>query len=408
MLGLSPAADIYGLLPAPLRPDAELGVLDISEYYGETSGGVRTYLTQKGRYVEARPSLRQVLVVPGGEDTITDSSGVRRYELHGPIIPTQAPYRLMVAGRKTARVVQHERPQIIEVGSAYLAPWLVVDVARRENVPVVWFYHGHLPRIVAPLLGDSPAPWRWVAAGAARYVRAIGRSVDRTIVASEFARADLEGFGVERVSRVPLGVDAETFHPGRRTRRAETRRARGLDDGPLALYTGRYTTEKDLHIAVEGWRRLRHRDATLLLLGAGPLRERLTRQAEGSQVRVLPFEHDREALADLYAAADLYLAPGPAETFGLSAHEAMASGTPVLSVDAGGVAEQVRRSGAGAVYPLRDPDGLAEVADGLLDGDLAALGARARAFIEEHHRWDTVFDHLFETYRDVVAGRQVA
>ena len=291
------------------------------------------------------------------------------------------------------------------MGSAYLAPWLVLDVARRENVPIVWFYHGHLPRIVAPLLADSPAPRRWVAAGAARYVRAISRSVDRTLVASDFARADLESFGVERVIRVPLGVDAETFHPDRRARRLETRRRRGLDDGPVALYTGRFTTEKDLHIAVEGWRRLRHRDATLLLIGAGPLRERLEQLAEGSRVHLLPFEHDLEALADLYAAADLYLAPGPAETFGLTAHEAMASGTPVLSVDAGGVAEQVRRSTAGALYPIRDPGALAAAADQLLDGDLAGAGARARAFIETHHRWDTVFDQLFRTYRDVLAGR---
>ena len=79
----------------------------------------------------------------------------------------------------------------------------------------------------------------------------------------------------------------------------------------------------------------------------------------------------------------------------------MASGTPVLSVDAGGVAEQVHRSGAGAVYPLRDPAALAEAADALLDGDIAAQGSRARAFIEAHHRWDVVFDRLFAIYREL-------
>jgi hypothetical protein len=42
------------VLPPVLRPDAELSVLDISEYFGETSGGVRTYLVHKARYVEAR------------------------------------------------------------------------------------------------------------------------------------------------------------------------------------------------------------------------------------------------------------------------------------------------------------------------------------------------------------------
>jgi len=115
----------------------------------------------------------------------------------------------------------------------------------------------------------------------------------------------------------------------------------------------------------------------------------------------VPFIHDRELLADLYAAADLYLAPGPAETFGLSAHEAMASGTPVLSVDVGAVAEQVRRSGAGVLYRLGDAASLAAGAGALLE---SAEGLRpgARRFIEAHHRWDAAFERIFDVYRDVL------
>lgn len=45
-----PAIDISRLmLPPPRRPQAPFGVLDISEYFAETSGGVRTYLMQKDR-----------------------------------------------------------------------------------------------------------------------------------------------------------------------------------------------------------------------------------------------------------------------------------------------------------------------------------------------------------------------
>ena len=380
-----------------------LTVLDISEYYGETSGGVRTYLTEKSRYVAARDGLAQILVVPGAVDGLRATGRVRHYSVRGPVIPGQAPYRLMLGAGRVARIVAEERPDVIELGSAYLVPWITAGAARRGSIPVTWFYHGHLPRIVAPQLHDAPRPGRWLAAAAARYVAAIARRVDVTLVASNFARADLERFGVERVRRVPLGVDADTFHPSRRERRQATRRHFGLDDGPLALYTGRFTTEKQLGVAIAGWRRLRHRDATLLLIGAGPLQARLASLAAGSHVRILPFEHDRERLADLYAAADLYLAPGPAETFGLSAHEAMASGTPVLSVDSGGVAEQVHRSGAGAVYPLHGATELAAAADALLDGDLRAHGARARAFIEAHHRWDTVFDRIFDVYRELAS-----
>ncbi|MGH7534203.1 MAG: hypothetical protein ACREMG_01315, partial [Gemmatimonadales bacterium] len=80
-------------LPRRLRPAAELSVLDISEFFGETTGGVRTYLLQKAGYVQRHRSLRQVLVVPGARDSIDEAQGVRCYRLHGPPIPTQKPYR---------------------------------------------------------------------------------------------------------------------------------------------------------------------------------------------------------------------------------------------------------------------------------------------------------------------------
>src|SRR5690606_16249535 len=120
-----------------------------------------------------------------------------------------------------------------------------------------------------------------------------------------------------------------------------------------------------LDAVVRAWRDVRTRDAVLVLAGAGPQDDAL-RAAAGARVRVVPFEADRERLADLYAAADLYLAPGPAETFGLSAHEAMAAGTPVLTVDAGAVADAVRRAGCGGTWPLGDGAAMATMVDQLL------------------------------------------
>ena len=383
---------------------AALSVLDISEYYGPTSGGVRTYLHEKSRYVSARPGLRQALVVPGAEDSLVESDGVRCYELRGPHIPFQKPYRLMLGRTSVARIMDAERPDIIEAGSSYFAPWLVRSAALRLGIPVVWFYHGHLPRIVAPLL-DRDSLGRWALSSAAvRYVQLLARQMNVVLVASDFAQADLERFGITNTRRVPLGVDADLFNPGRRERAVETRKRWQLGPGPVVLYTGRLTLEKQLMTAVMAWRKVRTPDATLVLVGAGP-QARALRAAAGAGVRFIPFVSSREQMADLYAAADLYLAPGPAETFGLSAHEAMASGTPVLSVDEGAVAEQVRRSGAGSLYPLGDQAALASRVDSLLAADTSATAMRAREFIETHHRWDVVFDQIFGIYRTLLPSR---
>lgn len=377
-----------------------LTVLDITEYFGETSGGVRTYLREKSAYVEGREDLRQVVVVPGAHDTVADTGRIRRYDIGVPYIPGQRPYRAMLAPGRVRAILERERPDIIEIGSSHAVPWLVRAPAKRLAIPAVWFYHGHIPRVIAPKLDADVPHRRWAACAAGRYVRAISRTVARTLVASDVVRTDLERFGVERAVRVPLGVDTNTYHPSRRARIAETRQRFGVGSGPLAVYAGRLTTEKDLPTAILGWTRLAAAGATLLIVGAGPQAGRLKSLA-GAGVRIVPFIHDRELLADLYAAADLYLAPGPAETFGLAAHEAMASGTPVLSVDVGAVAEQVRRSGVGALYRLGDPDSLAESARRLLESP-ATIRDAARRFVETHHRWDIAFEAIFAIYRDVL------
>jgi len=359
---------------------------------------------EKARYVQRNPSLRQILVVPGPQDAILEGSGVRCYRLHGPHIPTQKPYRFMLATESTSRIVAHERPHLIEVGSAWCAPWLVRLARRRFDVPTLWFYHSNFPRIIAPR--PKSAGWlrRGASAAAWRYVRRLGRLVHTTIAPSETVVKQLREAGLENVVCVPLGVDLDRFDPRRRSYATETRCRFGLPGGRLAMYVGRIAREKDLDVLLAAWPRVERRTGTrLVIVGDGPARRALGAAPGGDRVIWVPYQRDRDQLADLYAAVDLYVAPGPAETFGLASLEALATGNPVLSVDQGGVAETVTRSGAGMVYSSGDPVHLAEVAERLLAADLAELGTRARRYAESHHSWESVFDRLFAVYRDVLA-----
>ena len=392
--------DIAGsVLPPVLRPDATMSVLDISEYVGERTGGVRTYLAEKARFVSERAALRQVVLIPGDEDAIVDGEGVRCYRLRGPAVPFHPAYRFMLATRSTSRIVAHERPHVIEVGSAYFAPWLIFRARRHYRAPLVWFYHANLHRLVAPRGAADALPRRVMASGVVRYTRRIASSVDSTIVASDFARRDLEAIGVENLVHIPLGVDLETFHPLRRVHAEATRREHQLPPGPLAFYVGRLAREKHTDRLAAAWPEVYKRTgATLVLVGDGPLRHRLAGDAAARGIVFLGYTRDRAVIADLLAAADLYVSPGPHETFGLAALEAMASGIPVLSVNAGGVAEQVERNGAGALYDEADPASFLAGAERLLGSDGAAAGARGRLHAESHHSWDAVFTRIFEVY----------
>jgi alpha-1,6-mannosyltransferase len=389
-------------LPSPIAAPGTLTVLDITKFFSETSGGIRTYLLAKAAYVQQRPSLRQVLLVPGPEDALSESGGVRCYRLRGPRIPFDPSYRFLLATRTTRRLVEHERPDLIEVGSPWFVPWVARHANRRLTAPTVWFYHTHFPAIIGAHRPDVPA-WRRRAGQAAwRYARHLASRHRAVLVASESIAADLEREGVSNVIRIRLGVDLHTFHPARKARRQEVRARLGLPDGPLAIYAGRFTEEKQLETVLTAWPSVaRECGGHLVMVGAGP-REGLLRSGAPASVSWIPYLRDRAELADLLAAADIYVAPGPAETFGLSPLEAMASGTPVLSVAAGGCSDHVRLSGAGALYPPGDAESLASAASHLLASDLDLFGRRARAFAENRHAWPDALDTVFAAYRQVL------
>jgi len=390
-------------LPGRLRPEATLTVLDATKYFGDRTGGIRTYLLEKARYVTAHPELRQVMVVPGARDGLAETDGVRCYRLRNPRIPAHEPYRFLLNTAFIERVLEREQPDLIEVGSPLLVPWVLHRANRRHRIPMVWFFHSNLPRVLRHI---GPQVGRGAMAAAARaYARRVGALCMAAVATSDTAARDLEAYGVGPVIRVPLGVDLDLFSPLRKGRAVEVRRQAGFPDGLLAVYAGRMAVEKQLHVLLDAWVHVERRTgARLVMLGDGDQRSDLRRHPYASRVVWQPFHHDRVAVADVLAAADFFVTPSATETFGLAALEALATGIPVLSADTGAVAELVEASQAGRTFETGSPDDLANQAVTLVNQDLAALGRRGRLHAERHHAWSAVFDRLFAAYRDLLAA----
>lgn len=385
------------------RPDASLAVLDISEYYSDSSGGVRTYLAAKHRFVAERPALRGAMVVPGAADSVSDDPGYRTYRLRGPSIPFHS-YRFLLATGSVSRIIAHERPDIVEIGSAYFVPWVVSRARRRHPARVAWFYHSNIPRLAAPSMNQHRGAGAAVVRSLGAYVRRLGQLADVTLAASDFAFRDLASWGVERVERVTLGVDLNRFHPDRRARRELMRAELGVTSGPLVGFVGRLAAEKQVDALIRAWPVVERRTGgTLVLVGHGPQEARLRAQAAEHRVRLLPYQRHRDQLADLMAALDLYVSPAPYETFGLAICEALSSGVPVVAVDHGGGAELVRDSGAGRLVPHGDTAALTEAIVAALDEAREPLATRARQYVEGRHGWDSALTRLFEIYARVRA-----
>jgi alpha-1,6-mannosyltransferase len=156
---------------------------------------------------------------------------------------------------------------------------------------------------------------------------------DRVVTTTRFAAQEFARIGMP-TDHVPLGVDLEQFRPATRPR------TRGV---PLLVLCSRLSKEKRPDLAVEALRVMHRggRPARLVIAGSGPLTASLTRRARGLPVELVGHLADRSAVAGLLGAADVVLAPGPVETFGLAALEALACGTPVVAASTSAVAELV-------------------------------------------------------------------
>jgi glycosyltransferase involved in cell wall biosynthesis len=171
------------------------------------------------------------------------------------------------------------------------------------------------------------------------------------------------------------------------------------------LYVGRLSPEKDLDILIQAFKLLAARgDYRLNIVGEGPLRARLERQAAGDpRVAFLgPLEYG-EDLAKIYASADVFTLPSPNETFNLAVLEALASGIPVVGVQQGGPVNLVH-PGFGA---LAEPGNAADLAAKVEKVVAEKNGGvrTCRQYVEQNFSWERTFKRLLSIYGEVLAVR---
>lgn len=293
-------------------------VVAVANFYGPRTGGLRTALQAIGREYQAR-GLHLELVVPGARDTVQETGWGRVHTIGAPPIPGSGGYRLLTRIGAVTRLLERLAPARVELSDRStlhgVARW-----AQSRGVPCLFIAHERLDGV----LEQAGVPRALARAAADRRNAATAAAVPTIVATTAFAAAEFERIGV-RTARVPLGVDLELFTPRERT------------PGHLVelVLCSRLARQKRPELAIATLREVCRRGlpARLTVVGHGPMRERLRREAAGLPVLFTGFETDRSSLRGLLAGADVALAPGPIETFGLAALEAMACGTPVV-VDA--------------------------------------------------------------------------
>jgi phosphatidylinositol alpha 1,6-mannosyltransferase len=305
-----------------------------------------------------------------------DASQAQELRLPSVPFPPYPAIRLsLMAGRPVARYLDDFRPSVVHVATEGPLGLAGRGYALRRRLPLVTAFHTDFPAYCRHYGAArlEPTVWRWLLW--------FHRPARLTHTPGEFVRDMLIAKGIRQAVVWGRGVDTDHFRPDRD--RAPWRWRLGLPTGTaLVLHVGRLAPEKNLAILWESWT-IAHAAlgarAQFVVAGDGPaaatVRDRMPWAIH------LGFL-DRDALADLYTAADVCVLPSATETCGLVALEAMASGVPVVAADAGGFRESVRHGVTGFLARTRDPEAFAaHVIQLVMERNRRlTLGAAARRF----------------------------
>lgn len=333
-------------------------VAQVANFYGPRSGGLRTAVDRLGaEYCAAGHEV--FLIVPGADAGHTAlSTGVIRITVPAKQIPFTAGYRAVMPAPVTA-LLEQLAPDAVEVSDRFtlrsLGRW-----GARHGVTTVMISHERLDRLTGQIMPGRLA--RRIADMANRRTAA---NYDTVLCTTSFAREEFDRIGATNVMTVPLGVDLDMFHPDRF---CTLTRSRWADpEQVLLVHCGRLSVEKRADRSIDALAALRDWgvDARLVVAGDGPMRARLQRQAARLPVDFTGFIESRNAVATLLATADVALAPGPHETFGLAALEALACGTPAV-VSRTSALTEILTSDSGACAD-NDPQAIAAAVAGVID-----------------------------------------
>jgi glycosyltransferase involved in cell wall biosynthesis len=361
--------ELIGGIPEVISILSKLMCPEIESRVITCSNGRRQHALVNGIVVEKIPSFGQLMSMP---------------------LSPMFPVALIGAARGVDVVAVHQPFPLNDIGIALGLP---------DHVALVVHWHSdiHGRRAIMPFL--------------APLIRHTLRRADAIIVSDPSMISTSRFLVVQagKCSVIPFGTDVAYWQELDERQCAEVERLRQAYPRLVAA-TGRLVSYKGFAILI---RALKHVEATVVLVGEGPLKTRLERLAKRLGVAerlLLRGAVTRDQLKVYLRAARVFAFPSitPAETFGIAQIEAMAAGLPIVNTALSTGVPKVSRDGMEAITVApSDPIELAAAIQRLLDDSLLAerLGQAGLMRAQAKYGQDSFVSRVKRVYLETQARR---
>jgi len=286
-------------------------------------------------------------------------------------------------------VVKAISPDIVHIQNHFLIGKEAVSAAKRLGIPVIGTNH-FMPENLVHYLHLPGIAERWAQKFAWGQCVRVFEQLDFVTTPTKTAVALLKNAGLSKdVMPLSCGIDLERFKPTNDGSYLK----RSLDiptNKQVLLYVGRLDKEKRIDLILRALPDiLRVTSVHLVLAGIGKEKQKLEELTEKLGIRkavtFAGFVPDKD-LQNIYRIADLFVTAGIAELQSIVTMEAMASGLPVVAVNAMALPELVHDGENGYLFPNGDSQMLAEKVIAILSNQTmrAQMSERSLQIIKDH------------------------
>jgi len=329
-----------------------------------------------------------------------NSQGANDYQGHVitrvPAVPLQSISRvglpLGIPSRKLETAISRFQPDLVHLASPFLLGGAAARIARKMDIPCLSVYQTDLAGF-AKHYGFSAAQ-----SGLQKLIGKIHRTSDRTLAPSYSAISELHDVGVTNTQLWRRGVNTSLFTPISRDldlRQKWFSHSAGVAK-ILVGYVGRIANEKrlvDLKVLDQ------NPEYQLIITGDGPARSRVERELPNA---IFTGYQSGTDLAKIYASLDIFVHPGPHETFCQSVQEALASGVPCIVPKTGGPAELVINGETGFIIDTSNPESLLNtLVRFAARNDRNEMSKSARESVSQR-TWTNIISELMGHYSELI------